>query len=93
MLTYRWKAEDGEHELGLVRVTGTDGTPFRFGGEAKQRPVEVRDFYMGSTPVTQALWQHIMGSNPSRRLESRAPVENVSWNVVTGPDGFLERIN
>lgn len=93
MLTYRWNAEDGEHELGLVRVAGTDGTPFLFGGSPKRRSVEVKDFYIGATPVTQALWRHLMGSNPSRRLESRAPVENVSWNEVTGPDGFLARIN
>ena len=77
MLTYRWNAEDGEHELGLVRVAGTDSTPFLFGGGPKRRPVEVKDFYIGATPVTQALWRHLMGSNPSRRLESRAPVENV----------------
>ena len=48
---------------------------------------------MGSTPVTQALWRHVMGSNPSGRAEPRAPVESVSWNDITGPDGFLERIN
>ena len=76
MLTYRWQAEDGEHELGLVRVTGTNGTPFLFGGDQKQRSIDVRDFYMGETPVTQALWRHVMGSNPSKRVELRAPVEN-----------------
>ena len=93
MLTYRWQADDGEHQLGLVRVTGTEGTPFLFGGGPKRRPVEIQDFYMGSTPVTQALWRHLMGSNPSKRVEPRAPVESVSWNDITGPDGFLERIN
>ena len=51
MLTYRWHAEDGGHELGLVRVAGTDGTPFLFGGGPKRRPVEIQDFYIGATPA------------------------------------------
>jgi len=93
MLTYRWRADDADHELSLVRVPGTEGTPFLFGGGPKRRPVEVQDFYIGSTPVTQALWQHIMGSNQARRVEQRAPMDNVSWNDVTGAHGFLERIN
>ena len=93
MLTYRWQAEDGEHELGLVRVTGTRGDTGLFRGGQKRRPSDVRGFYMGARPVTQALWRHGMGSSPSRRVESRAPVENVSWNDVAGSDGFLERIN
>lgn len=33
------------------------------------------------------------GSNPSVRRGDRKPVENVSWDAVTGPDGFLRRIN
>jgi formylglycine-generating enzyme len=48
---------------------------------------------MLSTPVTQALWTHIMGTNPSRRAEPRAPVENVSWLQITEPHGFLDRLN
>ena len=93
MLTYRWHADDGEHALGLVRVPGTAGRPFLFGDGPKRRSIEVQDFYMGATPVTQALWHHVMGSNQSRRVERRAPMENVSWNEVAGPGGFLERIN
>jgi formylglycine-generating enzyme required for sulfatase activity len=41
------------------------GPPYLFGAEPYRRPVDLRGFHMMSTPVTQALWTHIMGSNPS----------------------------
>ena len=34
---------------------------------------------MGQTQVTQALWEAVMGSNPSRFKGSTLPVEKVSW--------------
>jgi len=79
--------------IDLVRVPGTAGTPYLFGEEPHRRRVEIRDFSIGSTPVTQALWLDVMGSNPAVRHDPRAPVENVSWNDITGFDGFLDRIN
>ena len=38
-----------------------------------------RDFLMGKYAVTQALWQSVMGSNPSHRKGANRPVECVSW--------------
>jgi formylglycine-generating enzyme required for sulfatase activity len=93
VLTYRWQDGGIVHELRLVRVAGTDGRPYLFGAGPNRRPVEVPEFHIGATPVTQALWSHVMGSNPSARQAWRHPVENVSWNQVSGPGGFLERIN
>ena len=92
-LICRWRAGAAEHELRLVPVAGTAGTPYLFGAEPHRRPIEVRDFHMMSTPVTQALWTHVMGSNPAERDEPRHPVDNVSWDHVTGASGFLDRIN
>lgn len=47
------------------------------------REVELtRDYYMQTTPVTQAQWEAVMGSNPSHHRDgdtSLNPVENVSW--------------
>jgi len=38
-------------------------------------------YFIGQTEVTQALWQAVMGSNPSRfRDDLNKPVEQVSWN-------------
>ncbi|MBK8259669.1 MAG: formylglycine-generating enzyme family protein [Polyangiaceae bacterium] len=36
--------------------------------------------WMMDAPVTQALWQAVMGNNPSRFESANRPVEQVSWN-------------
>jgi len=36
-------------------------------------------FWLGDTPVTQAMWEAVMGDNPSRFKGARRPVENVTW--------------
>ena len=38
------------------------------------------DYYMGKYEVTQALWEAVMGSNPSHFKGDNLPVEQVSWN-------------
>ena len=38
-----------------------------------------RDFLIGKYPVTQALWESVMGSNPSNFTGANRPVECVSW--------------
>jgi formylglycine-generating enzyme required for sulfatase activity len=50
-------------------------------------------FFIGTTPVTQALWAHVMGENPAVHAEPHRPVENVSWERITTPGGFLDRLN
>jgi formylglycine-generating enzyme required for sulfatase activity len=77
----------------FVHVPGTGGAPYLFGREPDRRPIEVRSFHIGTVPVTQALWQHVMGSNPSVRPDLHCPVENVSWEQINAPGGFLDRIN
>lgn len=39
----------------------------------------VRNFSIGKTEVTQALWKVVMGSNPSLSEGDNLPVENISW--------------
>ena len=48
------------------------------------------DYYIGKYEVTQALWQSVMGSNPSEFKGDNLPVEQVSWN-----DGqeFISKLN
>ena len=48
--------------------------------ESPVHQVTLSDYYMGETEVTQALWQAVMGSNPSYFSGSNLPVEQVSWN-------------
>ena len=47
-------------------------------------------FYIGETEVTQALWEAVMGSNPSYHKGSNLPVEQVSWNDCKD---FITRLN
>lgn len=91
--TYRWRTADADQALDFVHVPGTQGTPYLFGGGHERPPIEIGDFHIGTTPVTQALWRHVMGSNPAAHVDLRCPVENVSWIHVTEPGGFLDRIN
>ena len=47
-------------------------------------------FWMAKTEVTQAQWQAVMGSNPSRFKGANLPVESVSWNDA---QDFLHKID
>jgi formylglycine-generating enzyme required for sulfatase activity len=38
-----------------------------------------QNFYMGSTEVTQAQWQKVMGNKPSFYKGDELPVEQISW--------------
>ncbi len=52
----------------------------RWGDEGPRHRVRLtRGFWLGETPCTQALWQGVMGSNPSRFKSPNRPVERVSW--------------
>ena len=90
-LDYDWEIGD----VSLAYVQGTRGDPYTFGDPPDVLGVEIRDFFIGAVPVTQAFWDHIAGveTNPALHRGSDLPVENVSWDLLTQPDGFLERLN
>jgi formylglycine-generating enzyme len=94
-LSYTWRAGDTGHALELVYVAGTNGHAYSFGDGADSRPMEVPGFFIGTVPVTQALWAHVVGfdANPAVHRGEDLPVENVSWDEITRLDGFLDRIN
>ena len=48
------------------------------------------DYYIGKYEVTQALWQAVMGSNPSYFKGDDLPVEQVSWNDC---QDFISKLN
>jgi formylglycine-generating enzyme required for sulfatase activity len=65
--------------------------PGRDSDEGPQHLVTLtQGFWMADTPCTQALWQAVMGSNPSRFQADQHPVEKVSWDTV---QKFLETLN
>ncbi|MCP5067043.1 MAG: formylglycine-generating enzyme family protein [bacterium] len=47
-------------------------------------------YWLGDTPVTQALWMAVMGDNPSRAEGLDLPVENVSFSDLE--EGFFSRL-
>ena len=55
--------------------------PGRRDNEGPRHEVVIaQGFWMFATPVTQALWQRVMGDNPSQFKSSHRPVEQVSWD-------------
>ena len=62
----------------------------RSDNESPQHQVTVPSFFMGKYPVTQAQYQAIMGTNPSRFKGSNRPVDKVHWyNAVA----FCEKLS
>jgi len=51
-----------------------------FWNEMPRHLVHVKPFLVARTPVTQAIWESVMGYNRSRYFGSRRPVECVSWD-------------
>jgi formylglycine-generating enzyme required for sulfatase activity len=57
--------------------------------EKPAHTVTVSDYYIGETEVTQALWNAVMGNNPSHFTGDNNPVETVSWHDITGTSGSV----
>lgn len=47
-------------------------------------------YWLFDTPVTQALWQSVMGENPSKFNSEERPVEHVSWQDA---HSFIDCVN
>jgi formylglycine-generating enzyme required for sulfatase activity len=64
--------------------------------ESPSHHVRVNNFYIGKYAVTQGLWKKVMGSLPSMSssyLGDNKPVIYVSYNDITGTNGFLAKLN
>jgi len=69
----------------------------RLDSEARHRVRITRGFWLAKTQTTQAQWQAVMGSNPSRFKGGDRPVERVSLLDICGDEsangGFLGELN
>lgn len=61
-----------------------------YSNEMPQHCVTLSEYYIAETEVTQALWQAVMGSNPSHFKFPDRPVEEISWNDCKT---FIEKLN
>ncbi|MCO6459716.1 MAG: formylglycine-generating enzyme family protein [Pirellulaceae bacterium] len=65
---------------GTFLMGSPDDEPGRWDDEGPQHQVTLtRGFWLFDTPCTQALWQAVIGTNPSRFRSPTRPVEKVSW--------------
>ena len=79
--------EGGTFTMGATAEQGSDA----FDSEKPAHQVTLSSFSIGQTEVTQALWQAVMGSNPSRFTgDLQRPVENVNWNAS---QEFITKLN
>ncbi len=68
----------------------TETEPERLEREKQHKVIHTQGFWMAETACTQALWQAVMGDNPSRFKGDGLPVENVSWEDA---QQFIQTIN
>ena len=76
----------GTFTMGATSEQGSDA-------ESDEKPahnVTLRDYYIGKTEVTQALWEAVMGNNPSWFKGENQPVEMISWNDCKE---FISKLN
>lgn len=73
--------------LKLIEMVPVKGGTFRMGDKFE---VTLSDYVIGKYPVTQKLWQVVMGNNPSHFKGDDLPVENISWNNC---QQFIQKLN
>ena len=78
--------EGGTFMMGATSEQGSDA----YDNEKPAHQVTLSSYYIGETEVTQALWQAVMGSNPSYFSGSNKPVEEVSWIICMD---FIKKLN
>ena len=78
--------EGGTFTMGATSEQGSDA----WDREKPTHSVTLSSYSIGETEVTQALWQAVMGSNPSYFSGSNKPVETVSWDDC---QDFIRRLN
>lgn len=76
----------GTFRMGATSEQGSDAYDY----EKPVHSVTLSGYYIGKTEVTQALWEAVMGSNPSRFKGDDLPVECVSWDDC---QEFIRKLN
>ena len=77
-------------EPGTFKMGSPEGEPQREENETQHEVTLSKGFWIADTSVTQAVWEAVMGENPSRYEGENRPVEQVSWNDA---QTFIGKIN
>ena len=80
------KVQGGSFYMGATNEQSGDA-------DIDEKPVHqvtLSDYQIGETEVTQALWEAVMGNNPSEQIGSNHPVEKVRW---TECHEFIVKLN
>ena len=76
---------------GRFRMGSLEDDRESFDDERPRHQVQLtRGFWLFDTPCTQALWQAVMGQNPSMFKDAERPVESVSWEDC---QEFIAKLN
>ena len=78
--------EGGTFTMGATEEQVSDASS----DEKPAHKVTLSSYYIGKTEVTQALWEAVMGSNPSSSRGANFPVDMVSWNDC---QEFITKLN
>lgn len=76
----------GTFSMGAGKQQGKDVQK----NELPVHEVTLSGFHIGQTEVTQALWEAVMGTNPSTFKAADCPVETVSWDEC---QMFVRKLN
>jgi hypothetical protein len=80
-------------EFGTFLMGSPEDEPERESNGADETQKEVtfsQGFWIADVPVTQALWEAVMGNNPSNFPNPDCPVENINWDDA---QAFISRMN
>ncbi len=80
------RVDGGTFTMGATSEQGNDVND----NEKPAHSVTLSTYHIGETEVTQALWQAVMGSNPSYLKGDNRPVEQVSWDDC---QEFIRKLN
>ncbi len=77
-------------EPGTFLMGSPSDEPERDDDETPHEVTLSKGFWLADTTVTQALWEAVMGENPSHFKGANRPVENVNWHDA---QAFIDKLN
>ena len=80
------QVDGGTFTMGATSEQGS----YAFENEKPAHSVTLSSYWIGQTEVTQALWNAVMGTNPSYYRGDKLPVERVSWKDC---QAFIKKLN